>query len=244
MQAKKTDIIARLQKDILSLQGFKPALAGTVPDVGLGPIEAAFPNASFPIGVVHEFLCAAKEDAAATDGFIAGLLSALMRGSGVILWISSRRTLFPPALKSFGVEPDRIIFVDLQKESEVLWAMEEALKCCGLAAVVGELQEISFTASRRLQLAVEQSRVTGFILRHQPIKTNVTACVTRWKIRSIPSELNDDLPGIGFPRLKVELLKVRNGKPGTWDIEWVAGRFRPVSKKVTAIPLEQIKKTG
>lgn len=40
--------------------------------------------------------------------------------------------------------------------------MEEALKCGGLAAVVGEVQDISFTASRRLQLAVEQSGVTGF----------------------------------------------------------------------------------
>jgi protein ImuA len=36
----------------------------------------------------------------------------------------------------------------------------------GLAAVVAEIQELSFMTSRRLQLATEQSGVTGFMLRH------------------------------------------------------------------------------
>jgi len=41
--------------------------------------------------------------------------------------------------------------------------MEEALKCESLSAVIAETPEISFTVSRRLQLAVEQNRVTSFI---------------------------------------------------------------------------------
>jgi protein ImuA len=166
-----------------------------------------------------------------------------MRSGGVVLWISSARTIFPPALKSFGIEPDRIVFVDLQKQKDVMWVMEEALKCEGLAAVVGEMNELSFTASRRLQLAVEQSRVTGFILRVNPRNLNTTASVTRWKITSIPSLLPDGMPGVGFPRWNVELLKVRNGKPGTWQMEWKGGRFRHASM-LTAIHGEQQRKTG
>ena len=42
-----------------------------------------------------------------------------------------------------------------------MWAIEEALKCDGLAAVIGEMKELSFTNSRRLQLAVEKSHVTN-----------------------------------------------------------------------------------
>ena len=38
----------------------------------------------------------------------------------------------------------------------MLWVIEEALKCEGLAAVIGEIKELSFTQSRRLQLAVEK----------------------------------------------------------------------------------------
>jgi protein ImuA len=195
------------------------------------------------LGAVHEFLCAGAEDAAATGGFIAGILATLMRSGGVSLWISSSRTLFPPALKSFGIDPEKIIFIDLQKEKDILWTMEEALKCGGLATVVGEMQEISFTASRRLQLAVEQSQVTGFILRSNNRNCNTSAFITRWKITSLPSLLADDMPGVGFPRWNVELLKIRNGKPGAWQIEWVAERFRHIAK-ITSLPVTQQKKTG
>lgn len=243
MPTSKAEIIAQLQKDILPLQGFKPIPNGESVDAGLGRIKYAFPNASFPLGAVHEFCCSGAEDAATTHGFIAGILGTLMRRGGVSLWISSSRTLFPPALTSFGIEPDKIVFVDVQKQKDVLWVMEEALKCEGLVAVVGEIPEISFTISRRLQLAVEQSRVTGFIVRVNPRNLNTTACITRWKITSLPGMLPDDMPGVGFPRWNVELLKVRNGKPGIWKIEWKAGKFIHDSM-LTSIPVEQQKKTG
>ncbi|HMJ68393.1 MAG TPA: hypothetical protein VK508_05845 [Cyclobacteriaceae bacterium] len=212
----KSHIINELQANILRLQGFRSVNSPTL-DIGLGPIKEAFPNASFPLGCVHEFLSAQAEDGAATDGFIAALVNALGNG-GPVLWISQARKIFPPALKSFGIEPDRFIFVDLQKEKDVIWAMDEALKCAALTAVVGEVKDISFTASRRLQLAVEQSHVTGFIIRNNKSKPGTTACVSRWKITSLPSESFDDLPGIGFPKWRVELMRVRNGRPGVWNV--------------------------
>src|SRR5688500_17649204 len=242
MPATKPDIIAQLQRDILRLQGFKPVSNSTIADLGLGSMNNAFPDKVFPLGAIHEFICGGAEDAAATGGFMAGLLSSLMRG-GASIWISSSRTLFPPALKSFGISPANIIFVDLQKEKDVLWAMEEALKCGALSAVVGEMQELSFTASRRLQLVVEQSQVTGFIIRRNYNNPNTTACVTRWKITPLPSESEDNLPGIGYPRWNVELLKVRNGKPGSWQIEWADGKFRSVYKFASLLQEPQ-KKTG
>ncbi|MGO4289259.1 ImuA family protein [Chitinophaga sp. RAB17] len=244
MPAKKADIIAQLQKDILLLQGLKPTLNSAAVDVGLGPIKDAFPNRSFPTGAVHEFLSTATEDAAATAGFISGLLGCLMTGGGICLWISTSRTIFPPALKSFGIAPDQIIFVDLERDKDALWAMEEALKCEGLAAVVGEIREISFANSRRLQLAVEQSRVTGFIHRHQPRSIGTTTCVSRWRITPLISEQEDHMPGVGFPRWNVELEKIRNGKPGIWQVEWSAGRFRPVHQHIAVVPQQPIRKIG
>lgn len=242
MTVTKADIIAQLQRDILPLQRFKTTLNNVIADALPAPIKNAFPNAEFPLGAIHEFIIAGAEEGAATGGFVAGMLASLMRGDGATIWISSCRTIFPPALASFGIAPDKIIFIDLQKEKEILWATEEALKCNGLAAVVGEMQELSFTASRRLQLAVEQSHVTGFILRNNPRSVNTTACVTRWKITSLPSELTD-MPGVGFPRWNVELMKVRNGRPGNWQIEFAAGHFRHISR-IAAIAQEQQKKTG
>lgn len=239
MQAEKAHIIAQLQKDILPLQGYKPVAGNIGFDGGLGFIKNAFPNASFPLGAIHEFFCSGTEDVSASSGFIAGILSAIMQKGGVSIWISSGM-IFPPALKSFGIEPDKVIFITAKQEKDILWVMEEVLKCEGLAAVIAETPELSFTASRRFQLAVEQSRVTGFIVRRNP-KNLATACVTRWKITPLPSA-EDGLPGVAFPRWNVELLKVRNGIPGSWQLEW-AGRFRHVSR-LALIDREQQRKTG
>lgn len=243
MTATKADIIARLQKDIFPLQGFKSALNNIALDKALGPIKNAFPGNHFPLGVMHEFISDSKETAAVTTGFIAGILAQLMQQGGVMIWIGACKNIFPPAYQTFGIAPDKIIFIDLQKEKQICWAMEEALKCEGLVAVIGEMQELSFNASRRLQLAVEQSKVTGFIIRNNPRSLNTTACVTRWQITSLRSQLPESMPGVGFPRWKVTLLKVRNGKPGSWDMEFAAGRFRQVNA-IPTIPLQVQQKTG
>lgn len=242
--AKKNELVEKLQKEIISLQGFRTPSGAQRIDFGLGVIEDAFPNSTFPTGAVHEFISTASEDAASTTGFMTGLLSGLMRKGGLCLWISSKRTVFPPALKIFGIEPEKVIFINLTKQKDLIWAIEEALKCDALAAVVGELTEISFTESRRLQLAVEKSRVTGFLHRCNPRIINTLACVSRWKISPIPSELEEGMPGIGFPRWNVDLLKVRNGEPGTWQLEWAAGGFQHCTKQAVVEPAVHLLQTG
>lgn len=243
MNAVKVDIIDQLRKDMLLLQGFKKIINPYAPEILPASVRSAFPNAQFPIGAVHEFISFHQEEVAATAGFISGILASIMLKSGACIWINSSKNIFPPALKLFGIPPEKIIFIHLKKEKEILWAMEEALKCESLTAVIGELRELNFTASRRLQLAVEKSQVTGFILRDNPRSLNTTACVTRWKITSLPSELPNDMPGVGFPKWEVELLKVRNGKPGKWEIEFTEGRLR-YNSKINAIPMISKKKTG
>ena len=227
MSQQKADILAGLQADILRLQGFK-TIQNTVLESGLGPMKYAFTNATFQLGAIHEFVSARPEETAATIGFLNGLLNILTGNTGAVLWISSSRILYPPALKNFGLDPDRFIFIDVQKEKDALWALDEALKCSALTAVVGELPNITFTQSRRLQLAVEESQVTGFLLRNQPRAIGTTASISRWYISPLPSASIDELPGIGFPKWRVNLQRIRNGKPGTWDIQWIDGRFVPV----------------
>ncbi len=229
MTSGKAHIISQLQQEILALQGFRVPTVQT-PDISLGPIQEAFQNKVFPLGAIHEFLFPSLEDGAATCGFIAGLLNQLVTQDGVIFWVGQRRTLFPPALQSFGLHPDKIVFLDVKNEKHILWSMEEALKCGALTAVIGEVKNISFTASRRLQLAVEQSEVCGFLLCHSSSLPSATASVSRWKVTSLPGYVEDDLPGVGFPQWRVELLRIRNGRPGVWDIRISSGKFELVRK--------------
>lgn len=97
--------------------------------------------------MIHELICQQGEEAAACDGFLTGLMASLMQRNSIALWISVKRTLFPPALAAFGIEPHQIVFIDVAREKEVLWATEEALKCTGVTAVITELRELSFAQS-------------------------------------------------------------------------------------------------
>ncbi|ATL48992.1 Error-prone repair protein ImuA [Chitinophaga caeni] len=229
----KKSIIEKLQRQILELQGIRDT--GTSKVKGLGEVEKAFPNGTFPTGVIHEFTSNEYGGYVATHGFIAALLGKLMAQGGPCLWVSRNRRAAPGGLAAFGIPPERVIFIDLDRDKDLLWTIEEALKCPGLSAVVGEVGNLDFNASRRLQLAVEESRVTGFIHCCRPAYLQQTTSVARWRIAPLPSWLPDGMPGIGHPCWRVELLKVRSGKPGTWDIQYAAGQLRHLDRQsVTA----------
>ena len=228
MTAEKQEILTKLRAQISAAQGFKPATHAQGDGFGLGKIEACFPNNVFPIGTIHEFLAENAEDAAASEGFIAGLLAKLMENGSSCLWISRNRKLFPPSLEAFGTDPQQIIFIDLYYTKEILWVTEEALKCEGLACVIAEISDIDFAQSRRLQLATEKSHVTGLLLRKEPKHSlSATACTARWQIRPQPTALINGIPGVGNPRWEVNLLKVKNGEGGKFYIEWAEDRFAP-----------------
>lgn len=241
MQEAKAHIISQLQKEILLMQGFKPA-NGAVSDAGLDLIKEAFPCAAFPQAAVHELFSTGLEDCAATSGFVAAIVSSLMKTGAPSVWISTSKNIFPPALRQFKIDPHKIIFIQAQKPKEILWIIEEALKCDAITAVVGEVGEISFIESRRLQLATEQSKVTGFLMRNNP-KNLSTACVTRWRVKPLATQKETIVPGLGVPRWHVELLKVRNGKPGAWQMEWRKGKLELVHK-AAVIEKQSLRKIG
>lgn len=237
-------VIEHLQKQIHALQN-NHSQPEPQSNLGLGAIESAFSDCVFPRGVIHELISTTSEEATCSSGFLSVVLSKLMQPGGSCLWISTvpRRSIFPPALKAFGVDPDRILFVDTKRPKETLWAIEEALKCDALSAVVGELTELNFNDSRRLQLAVERSQVTGFIHRFRPKSENAVACVSRWKITPLPSELPNAKPGLGFPRWNIDLVKIKNGMPRSWQVQWSDSGFEYLKPSIT-VPQTYERKTG
>lgn len=228
MAQTKEEIIAGLRQNLLGWEGFRPVAPEDRRSFGLGAIEQAFPNKVFPTAALHEFISTRPEFTAAIGGFIAGIMRTLLADGGVCVWVSYTRRIYPPALKRFGVDPDRIIFIDVTRERDVLWVTEESLKCSGIAAVICETRLLSFMESRRLQLAIEQSQVTGFVLRKDVKQLTTTACTARWTVKPLRSKLRPGMPGVGHPRWQVDLLKVKNGNPGSWNIEWKDKQFVPV----------------
>jgi protein ImuA len=190
---------------------------------GVASIDGALPQGGLAHGHLHEVIegGAASEYASLAMLFAAGIVARL---SGPVLWCLRGRDLFAPALARVGLHPDRVIYCETWKDRDVLPAMEEGLRCAGLAGVVGEVTKLSLTASRRLQLAAGESGVTGLVLRRwrnsaeKEFASEPTAAATRWRI-------SPDAPADGpFDRLQrqrwhVELLRVKGGEPHSWTVE-------------------------
>ncbi|HVS95910.1 MAG TPA: hypothetical protein VHE54_05465 [Puia sp.] len=245
MSSVSNDIIDRLRQELLLIEGYKAPETG-MPDIPIGPVANAFPNRRFPTGKLHEFIAATPQHTACTGGFIAALAGRLMEKGGEAIWITRKRRIFPPGLTAFGIPAHRLIFCEIRNEKQLLWAAEEALHFTGLAAVVAETSDIDYTASLRLQLAIDTSRVTGFLIRHCAGRGQPIASTARWRITPASSRSPiPDLVRVGYPCWNVELEKVRNGRPGQWQLEWRAGRLQPMRPAKIAQPhLEQRRRTG
>jgi protein ImuA len=176
---------------------------------------------------LHEAAAAgpAPGDEAAATLFLAAAAArfAIARGEGQVLWALTRRDLFAPGLAQAGLTPGRLLYAECRNDAEALAVMEEGVRHGALAAVIGEVGRADMAATRRLQLAAEESGTPALLLRRwrkadmDPLMVPSAAC-TRWRIGCAPSSPLP-YPGIGRARWQIELARQRGGPPHSWLLE-------------------------
>jgi protein ImuA len=211
-------------------------------------------------GTVHEISAHCEAHTVAASRFALALVERLKqscrvrratRGTGssakAIVWIAQDLCLFEngvpygPGLVDLGIAPEQLITVAAPRIQDVLWAMEEALRCRATAVVIGEIgpQKLDQVATRRLSLAAAAGGTLGLLLRATLDDATPCACATRWIIGSAPSAVLSGNGGkfrsIGPPRLCVHLVRNRHGHPGAWLVEWnsVEQRFELATDSVS-----------
>lgn len=226
--------LAALREQVKRIErGGLPGRARPVAPLGLAVLDAALPGGGLPLGALHEIEGERAEwDDGVTLGFCLALLARLDRavpGAGPVLWVARQGDLYPPALAGQGLDPARFLLVRARSDAEVLWAMEEGLRCRRLAAVVGEVEGLDRLAGRRLQLAAEASLsegkgVTAFALhrRFRPLRQGraASAALSRWRVTAAQSQDELGETFIGRPRWRLDLLRCRGAAPGSWQVEW------------------------
>jgi protein ImuA len=196
--------------------------------LGAPDLDGHLPWGGLPRAVLHEVAGegADREEGAAAAGF-ASLWLARLQDAGPVLWIvraGSRAAidLHAHGLHQQQLDPKRLILVAARRDDEALWAMEEGLKAKSLGAVLGEVEKLDLTASRRLQLAAETGGVTAFVLRRWRLMERAArdaaqpiAAVTRWRVTALPTE-NEIC-------WQVDLARCRGGRPNRWIMEKAHG---------------------
>ena len=195
--------------------------------LGVPAIDALLPEGGLLTGALHEIEAGpapsgrvASHDGAAL-GFAAHLLGRFgAKSTGTLLWCRRPSGTFdaPPyaAALSAWFDPARLLMVTARRDEDLFWAMEEGLRCPGIAAVLGETRAADPTAGRRLSLAAEKSGVPALLLRSQPAPTQ-SVCTTRWRIASASSHSTPGLNDIGGARWRLQLRRNRFG--AEWNDE-------------------------
>ena len=203
--------------------------------LGLPAIDALLPDGGLLTGALHEIEAGpapsgrvASHDGAAL-GFAGHIVGRFVRQTGgTILWCRRPTGTFdaPPYMPTLSAwfDPARVLMVTAQRDADLFWAMEEGLRCPGIAAVLGETRAADPTAGRRLSLAAEKSGIPALLLRAQPAPPQ-SVCATRWRIVSAPSHSTPGLSDVGAARWRLELRRNRFGTPSaaeipSWLVEW------------------------
>ncbi len=123
-----------------------------------------------------------------------------------------------------------LLQVDVSHAKDVLFAMEEGLRCRDVGAVIGEIwgdpKVLDFTASKRLMMRSEASGIPCWLIR-RGANASLSAARDRWRVSSLPSERHPHDPGSpGNPRWQVELFRSRRSKPGIWVASYDAASDR------------------
>ncbi len=209
---------------------------------GLDVLDGALPERGLAVGGLHEAAGAEAGDGPAAAAFLAALLSRLERRDGrrAVLVCQSRTSpfgrLYGPGWRGLGLEPADLLLLSARRDRDVAWAMEEGLRSASLAAVLGEVESLDFTLSRRLALAARESLTPALLLRRDGLGP-ASAAFSRWRVAALPPdrELAPDAirgPGQadradpfdeaapGLPRWRLDLLRCRGGRPVTSTVEW------------------------
>ena len=146
---------------------------------------------------------------------------------GSVLWVQERMAAletgrpFGRAFARFGGNPERLLLACSRNAADLLWTMEEGLRCSSLSAIIGEVygdpRVLDFTATKRLAIRAERQGVHVFLIRFQGSAT-LSAARQRWNIHSLPSAPHPyDNCAPGAPRWHAELFRARGLRPGVWE---------------------------
>lgn len=175
-----------------------PAGGNGIPS-GFAGLDALLPDGGWPRGALVEILVGGPG-----RGGLDLILPALARLSREGRWVAlvaPPLSPYAPGWAGAGLDLCRLLLIHAPEGHEGLWALEQALRSGACSAVLGWLGRMAMPSLRRLQLAAEAGRVTGFLFRPEAAQADPSPAPLRLQVATRPKGL------------EVRILKCRGGWP-------------------------------
>jgi cell division inhibitor SulA/protein ImuA len=130
---------------------------------GFAALDAELPGGGWPCGALTEIL--PQHQGIGELRLLGPALGRLAAQGKFIAWIAPPHLPYAPALAAAGIALARIVIVKTTRDSDSLWAAEQALASAACGGVLAWPRQISYTQLRRLQLAAEGGRSLAVLFR-------------------------------------------------------------------------------
>lgn len=154
--------VAQLAEQLRGWEGAaEPARQGI--SSGCRQLDALLPSRGFLPGSLVEWIAPSAGSGAT---FLALAVARQVCGTdGWLVVVDTAGTFYPPAAAALGIRLPRMLWVRPGSENLARWATDQALRCPGVTAVLAWPAALDPTTFRRWQLAAEQSRALGLLVR-------------------------------------------------------------------------------
>ncbi len=137
---------------------------------GCPALDQVLPQGGFRLGSLVEWLSVGPGSGSATWALRVAeqalqLAGSQRRGQQRMVVIDQDRSFYPPVAATLGIDLRQLVVIQPRGHSDSIWALDQALRCPGVAAVWSRLSQLAPRDFRRLQLAAEQGGSLGLLLR-------------------------------------------------------------------------------
>jgi hypothetical protein len=130
---------------------------------GCSPLDAILPGGGWRSGTLVELM--PDQTGVGELRLLMPTLSRITQGERHVAFISPPFIPFAPALSQHAIRLERLLVINALSPKDMLWCMEQTLRCKSFGAVLAWPTALVDREIRRLQLAAETGASIGFVYR-------------------------------------------------------------------------------
>jgi hypothetical protein len=153
--------------------------AAAVPS-GFPALDACLPGSGWPEGALTELFTPVA--GIGELSLLMPLCARLTQAGRWVVFVCAPYVPYAPGLAAAGLDLRRLLLVESSPGKDTLWTLEQALKSSRCGAVLAWMPKVDPASLRRLQLACEQGRSSGFLFLPEAAARNASTAALRLRL--------------------------------------------------------------
>ncbi len=191
----RESVLRQLRVDLgCVLSGQAEDQAQAIYSTGSESIDEMLPRGGLRRDAITEWVADSESSGAASLSLIAAanLLNVSVK-SGPLVVVCGESGFYPPAAMSLGLPVDRIIWVRPKRHADLVWAIDQALRCESVAAVWAYAGvHLDDRDARRFQLASEAGKTAGLLVRPAASRGRPSFSEVRFHVKHLATASHQD----------------------------------------------------